>query len=418
VKILVVMYDLTIGGSTVTAIDFAAAVRDQRGLDVTILASPGPLETHVREVGLPLRVGPPGGCGIRWASARAIRDACREEQPDLVHAWDWKAIYTTYFVAAIRMRIPMFASVTSISPPPLVPAGMATTFVTAALAASDRARRPGGSYAQEAPIDTDRDRPGAPGVQGACFARTYGLARDRCHVVIVSRLARSMKAEGIYRAIDAVAQLARTCPVDLTIVGDGDSRDEIADRAQAVNVGREVVRLTGPLPDPRSAYDAADIVVGMGTSAGRAMAWAKPTVVVGEQGFVRTFSPATADALRAADFYGVGTGDPGNRLLESELRALVSDAAARASLGAFSRRYAVEHISAHKLGRELGDWYVAAAARPVERHPRWLAAALLRGARLGGYHALRKLVPAPVRRRVRELAGSSVRRRPGGGRSR
>jgi glycosyltransferase involved in cell wall biosynthesis len=417
-KTLVVMYDLAIGGSTVTAIDLAASLRDQRGWDFTILASPGPLETHVQEVGLHLRLGPPGGCGIRPLSARAIHDACRQERPDLVHAWDWKAIYTSYFVAGVRMQIPMFASVTSIAPPPLLPAGMPTTFVTAALAASDRARRPGGSYAQEAPINTDRDSPGAPGVQGARFARTYGLAPDTCHVVIVSRLARDLKAEGIHRAVDVVERLARTCPVDLTIVGDGDAHDEIAERAQAVNAGagREVVRLTGALLDPRSAYDAADIVVGMGTSAGRAMAFAKPTVVIGEQGFVGTVTPETADVLRLADFYGVGAGDPGNADLESEMRALVSDAATRASLGAFSRRYAVEHISVDKLARDLGDWYVTAAARSVERHPRWLAGALLGGARVGGYDALRRSLPRPVRRRVRELADAHPRLRPAAGR--
>lgn len=120
-KTLVVMYDLAIGGSTVTAIDSRAALRRQRGWDITLLASPGPLEAQVRDVGLRLRLGPPGGCGIRPAGARAIHDACRQDRPDLVHAWDWKAIYTAYFVAGVGMQLPMFASVTSISPPPLLP---------------------------------------------------------------------------------------------------------------------------------------------------------------------------------------------------------------------------------------------------------------------------------------------------------
>lgn len=124
-------------------------------------------------------------------------------------------------------------------------------------------------------------------MQGACFAQTYGLAPEGCHVVVVSRLARALKADGILRTVDVVGRLAGTCAVDLTIVGDGDAREAIAERAQTVNTaaGRDVVRLTGALVDPRAAYDAADIVVGMGTSAGRAMAFAKPTVVIGERGF-------------------------------------------------------------------------------------------------------------------------------------
>ena len=166
-KALVVMYDLAIGGSPLTAIDLAASLRDQRGWDLTILASPGPIEPVVEERRLRFRPAPPGGCGIRPASARAIREACREERPDLVHAWDWKSIYVAYFVAGVGMRIPILASVTSATPPPLLPAGIPTMFVTSPLAARDRARRPGGTYLLAAPIDTDRDRPGASGAHGA-----------------------------------------------------------------------------------------------------------------------------------------------------------------------------------------------------------------------------------------------------------
>ena len=403
-RVLVVMYDLAIGGSPVTAIDFAAAVRDERGWDLTLLASPGPLESHVRTAGLPLRLGPPGGCGIRPASARAIRDACDAVRPDLIHAWDWKSVYTAYFVA-LRQRVPLFASITAVVAPPLLPAGMPVSFMTADLAAADRARRPGGSYVQAAPIDVDGDRPGAPGVDPACFARTHGLAPGTCHVVIVSRLARELKGEGIQRLIDVMARLATSADVDLTIVGDGELRADFTAQADRVNrtVGRPVVRLVGALSDPRAAYAAADVVVGMGTSAGRALAFATPTVVVGERGFVCTVTPDTADALRGADFYGLGDGDPENRALEAALRAFVDSPTARARLGEFGRCYAVEHLSAHTLGHELGDWYLDAVARPLPRRARWVASATLQGGRLAAEHGLRRSLPAPVRRRVRAL---------------
>ncbi len=412
-KVLVVMYDLAIGGSTVTAIDFAAAVRDERGWDLSLLASPGPLERHIHDTGLRLRLGPPGGCGIRPASARAIRDACREERPDLVHAWDWKSIYTAYFVA-LRWRIPLFASITAVTPPPVLPAGMPTSFMTAQLAAADQARRPGGSYTQAAPIDTDGDAPGAAGVDPGCFARTYGLAPGTCHVVIVSRLARELKGEGIQRSIDVVGRLARSADVDLTIVGDGELRGAITTQADRVNegAGRTVVRLTGALPDPRAAYAAADVVVGMGTSAGRGMAFAKPTVVVGAHGFARTVTPETADTLRLADFYGLGDGEPDNHDLEVALGALVGDAATRDTLGAFGRQYAVEHISVRTLGHELADWYVDAAAHPIPRRASWVAPAVLRGTRLAALHGARRSLPASLRRRVRQLTRPPDYRQP------
>ena len=49
--------------------------------------------------------------------------------------------------------------------------------------------------------------------------------------------------------------------------------------------GRQVVLLTGEIADPRSAYAAADVVVGQGGSALRGMAFGKPLIVVGEEGF-------------------------------------------------------------------------------------------------------------------------------------
>ena len=161
------------------------------------------------------------------------------------------------------------------------------------------------------------------------------------------------------------------------------------------------MHLTGPLIDPRPAYDAADIVVGMGSSAGRAMAFAKPTLVIGERGFSRMVTPDTADALLRDDFYGVAEGDPASLVLEEELRTLVSDPALRRSLGPFSRRYAAANMSVEKLARELADWYVLTAGRSVARRPRWIAGALLSGARVASQHVLKRALPPPIRRTLR-----------------
>src|ERR1700680_2468459 len=55
--------------------------------------------------------------------------------------------------------------------------------------------------------------------------------------------------------------------------------------AANARAGRKVAVLTGELQDPRSAYAAANVVLGMGGSALRGMAFGKPLIVQGERGF-------------------------------------------------------------------------------------------------------------------------------------
>ncbi|MDF2491460.1 MAG: glycosyltransferase, partial [Microbacterium sp.] len=70
-------------------------------------------------------------------------------------------------------------------------------------------------------------------------------------------------------------------------MGDGPARAEIEQRAAAVNAecGEGTVVVTGNLDDPRPAYAAADIALGMGGSALRALAYGAPLIVQGEHGF-------------------------------------------------------------------------------------------------------------------------------------
>src|SRR4029077_10930201 len=85
-------------------------------------------------------------------------------------------------------------------------------------------------------------------------------------VVVVSRLVKWLKQESLERAIDAVEQLAPELTARLVIVGEGAAAAELQERADAVNarLGRRAVILTGALIDPRPAYAAADVMIGMG----------------------------------------------------------------------------------------------------------------------------------------------------------
>src|SRR5690606_31399196 len=130
-------------------------------------------------------------------------------------------------------------------------------------------------------------------------------------VVVVGRLAALLKIDGLKVLIAAVGRLAKTYDVALAVIGEGPERPTVESAAAAANAqaGRQVVRLLGARKEPRPYYLAADIVVGMGGSALRAMALGKPLIVQGEKGFWEVADASTAKVFQRQGWYGVGTGE-------------------------------------------------------------------------------------------------------------
>jgi glycosyltransferase involved in cell wall biosynthesis len=153
----------------------------------------------------------------------------------------------------------------------LLPIRVPTTYGTPQLV--DRARAAGRHRVELLlpPVNVHLNAPNA--ANGHLFRRAWGVDEHEIAVVIVSRLAESMKAESLFRSVNAVRAVAPELRLRLLIVGDGAARSRLEREAAAVNAAlhRRVVILTGALLDPRAAYAAADIVLGMGGSALRAM---------------------------------------------------------------------------------------------------------------------------------------------------
>ena len=303
-KILVFAHQLEIGGTQVNAVDLAASLRDVHGHDVVVFATPGPMvallhERRLRYIAAPVRAHPSP------ARMAALRAAARRERPDLLHVWDWWQCLDAYYAVHLPTRIPMVVTDMMADPTRLLPVHLprpGTPAVDRALAAGR------GPVDLPPPVDVQVNGPGV--VDAAAFRRAWGIAPHEIAIVLVSRLAPSLKGESLFRSVDAVRTLAHDLPLRLVIVGDGAARAPLQSAAAAVNATfrRPVVTLTGPLLDPRPAYAAADVVLGMGGSALRAMAFAKPVVIVGEGAFASPLTPTTAPAFL---YRGMnGTGDP------------------------------------------------------------------------------------------------------------
>ena len=135
-------------------------------------------------------------------------------------------------------------------------------------------------------------------------------------------------------------------------------RKPAAARESNQRAGREAVIPTGAVKDPRDIYAAADVVLGMGGSALRGLAFGKPLVVQGEQGFWRALTPDTLEYFRWAGWYGVGEGvNRGPGALRRELLPLIHDRAEREERGRFARRVCEEGYSLTRAAAELEALY-------------------------------------------------------------
>jgi hypothetical protein len=98
------------------------------------------------------------------------------------------------------------------------------------------------------------------------------------------------------------------------------------------------------------------------------MAFAKPTVIVGEQGYCAPFNPETAEDFFYRGIYGLGDGDPGNKRLFSILSDLIGHPERFAALGEFSRDFVVKRFAVEAVAATLDRFMRATLANPPGFH--------------------------------------------------
>ncbi|WP_052958013.1 glycosyltransferase [Aquamicrobium sp. LC103] len=376
-RLLVYPHDLSIGGSQINAIDLAAAVA-AAGHEVAVYGIPGPLVSYIEERGL--RFVPARRLRYRPAPSRIAQLAAvaARERIDLIHAYEWPSCLDAYYGAAAVLRVPLLCTVLSMSVMPQVPASVPLVMGTADLGDEARAAHRGAVWVLEPPIDVERDH---PGIDGEPFRRRHNVAPDEFLIVAVSRLALDLKLDALVRAVDAADLLAARRRIRLILVGDGPSREALDVRARAVNArwSREVVTLAGAELDPRGAYAAADLVLGMGSSALRALAIGRPLIVQGERAFSEIFERETLGIFLRQGFYGLANDERGAARLAGQVDTLIDDPSRRDENAAFGRELVVRRFSLERaVDIQLGIYRKLLATSPAIR-PRealrsaWLA---------------------------------------------
>ena len=364
-RILVYPHDLTIGGSQINAIDLAAGVA-QAGHEVVVYGIPGPLVAYIEERGV--RFIPARKLKYRPAPSRIaqLTSIAVREKLDLIHAYEWPPCLDAYYGAGLFARVPVLCTVLGMTVMPMVPRSVPLIMGTAELGVQARELQSGPVWVIEPPIDTDRDN---LAIDGSALRRASGVSDSDLLIVTVSRLSLDLKIDALVRAIDAVELLAHRHPIKLVLVGDGQARTALANRAKAVNArcGREVVRLHGEELDPRPAYAAADLVLGMGSSSLRAMAMGRPVIVQGEHAFSEIFEPATHDLFLNQGFYGIADAAFGVERLAGQMDRLLRDPELRRQVGMFGHKVVTSRFSLKRAVQVQLEIYDEMLRRPLRR---------------------------------------------------
>jgi glycosyltransferase involved in cell wall biosynthesis len=358
-KLLVYPHIMEIGGSQLNAIELARGVQEQ-GHDVVVFAPDGELVPMVEQFGLEYIRSPDENKRPSLRNIRELNHIVAARGIDIVHGYEDGPALELALGPHRKFGTPLVTTVLSMSVPSHIPTHERLIVGTADLLEAQTGIR-NRSYLIEPPIDTDANSPTVAGGGRALF----GIDQDTVLIAVICRMTTDLdKLQGVLEAIGVVGRLAESHPVALLVVGAGSGLPQVREAATAVNdqFGRDVIVVTGALLDPRPAYAAADIVIGMGSSALKGMAFGKPLVVQGEQGFWKLLEPATLPIFLAQGFFGHG-GTPDD--LRGALTRLISNPAWRVELGRFARRVVVDRFSlSHAIGVQCAIYRDAIDIRP------------------------------------------------------
>lgn len=365
VPVLVLLNSLEMGGAQKNAVELADVVR-RHGYCPTVmawnLADDSNTSIHQLATQRGLTVVRRDRPRHTLAAANVVNQVAQEHRCRLVHSYGW-TMFTAFWGPGRWGRLPLVSTIYEMH----VYAG--PPYRTSVIFGTEyqhlQAKRRGPSYLIPPPVDTEYDNP-------SLFPSSPrdGMVR----IAIISRLAEEMKAKGIETAINVMRELPAN--VQLIVTGDGDAAPRLKMLGDTANraLGRQAIIFTGNALDARPYYAQADIILGMGGSAARGLAFAKPLVALGEYGWSETFTPASAERLSASSYWSdEREGFPERRLVK-QLEPLIDSKEYREVLGQFGQEFVQRRQGLHQMGENLARIY-AAAIRQHTRSPWYLDAA-------------------------------------------
>lgn len=359
--VLVQLNSLELGGTQLNAIDMAKAV-EAFGYESRVF---GPLNTLPATGPNLFAVGAERGVPIEgyWPArnviptrARALNKRFRAAGADIMHVYGtYGDPRSAYWGPCLVGQRPFVHTVYEMSVEPKVYRHTSLVIGTRYLE-HELARRPGPTTLISPPVDVAADAPNA--LIADAFRSSLGGLGNRLIVAVISRLDKDMKSYAIETAIRAMSRLERSDAL-LVVVGTGSDEERLKGIGDEVNATAEatLVHFTGAMSDPRPVYAAADIMLGMGSSAARSLAFARPLIVQGEGGTAEVFTDATSDSLFSRSFWSQAQQPQAEMRLAKALIELLDDSGRREQLGSLGRAFAIEHFSLTAMAAKLAGVY-------------------------------------------------------------
>ncbi|MER5866728.1 glycosyltransferase family 4 protein [Kitasatospora sp. NPDC002040] len=369
-RVLVHLNNLALGGAQLNAVDIARTLRD-RGHHPVLFAQgvdgPAPLVELAAGHGLELVVegGPDTPARVVRQRLNRVAD---QHGSQVLHAWEVRAARNSFFGPGRLGRIPVVTTFYGIRMLRGLPRHQPLVLGLGALMGDGRAFGHRDVRLIEPPVNTVTDAPGV--VDGCVFRREHGIGEQELLLAIVTRMVPDLEKDaGALLTVEAVRRLADP-RVRLAVVGAGPSLERVRAAAAGVNaeLGRRAVLVPGQLADPRPAYQAADVVLGMGGSALRGLAFGKPVVVHGADGYTALHEPGPLVEPHASRcMYGLGDGVRSPESLAGQLRPLLDDPARRAALGSWGRDWVVGRFSLESVTTAFEELYREVVTAPPGR---------------------------------------------------
>jgi hypothetical protein len=394
-RILIALNDLSLGGTQMNALDFASSMLE-KGHDVLLCGHAFGGDSSIRAMAadrrLPLQLLSQHSQGGARVRRTRLTELAREFTPDIINTYETRITIDVLMGPFRSTGTPVITTWYAMGVPPALPRALPIIVGTPELVHRFHAAGFKRSMLVKPPVNTFSDAQDA--VTVGDWRAINGADGCTLLAVLVTRLESRMKGDSLRMAVASALEL-KDPNFRLAIVGSGPASEWLVPQVSSINesLGWPAISLHGPMMDPRPVYAAADVVLGMGTSVLRGMAFGSPAIVLGTEGFVKAVTPDTWPYFAYRGMWGIGSGDntTAARYLAEHLRQL-ADPNKRAELGEWSRRVVVEDHGLSASCDHLLRAYRRTLLDPPKR-PRLVAEGFLRHSAVEGAKAALRYEP-------------------------
>lgn len=364
-KILMTLMGLDIGGAETHVVELSKQLKDL-GHDIVIVSAGGAYAKEIKDYGIKFYEAPLRNRRLSnmHTSYKILKKAILTEKPDIVHA---HARIPGFLCGLLRRSI-KFNFVTSVhgtySTAPILK--QLTNWGDFSIAVSNDIKK----YLMNSyKVNESNIIVSVNGIDTVKFSPEndygdvlgeFGLNPDAKRLVYMSRLNDDV-CMPLIKLLDMFEDIESKIPgLELLIIGDGNSHDEISLKANNINthLKRKAVVTTGARTDVNRLLSTATVSIGVARAILESMAMAKPVIVTGAEGYIGIYDSSKTE-LAISNNFTCRSCMPmlDEKFKEDIITLLTMDEHERRILGAYGRNTVKEHYSLDRMTQDALKLY-------------------------------------------------------------